>query len=224
MWHQLLSKQRLQLLPARQRHLRLCCRQVACSLLSHMQGMPSGITPSNHRLRRTPVVRRPDRLLRALEGRTTDFHAYARDTPKGKATECLIYCASARRVQLPGQPGCSGMGLCACSTHVSRLTFSRLLSCTLHAASAGCSLPACCESCPGSLAAWPARRRASFHRKDSDSAVQWCRHGPCAVHRGVRQPVPAPHDARAGLHGSAGVPASRGSTPWGRGARATVPG
>jgi hypothetical protein len=49
-----------------------------------------------------------NRLLRALEGKAMDFTAYARNTPKGKATECRIYAACARRVHVPGEPQCPG--------------------------------------------------------------------------------------------------------------------
>ena len=75
----------------------LCCMH-DCAFLSHMF--------SKHAFRGPiPSPRRLNRLLKALEGRTVDFYAYARDPPKGKATECIIYSASARSVQVPG---CSG--------------------------------------------------------------------------------------------------------------------
>ena len=48
------------------------------------------------------------RLLKALEGRTTDFHSFARDTPKGKATDCHICWANAREVDIPGEPDMPG--------------------------------------------------------------------------------------------------------------------
>jgi tRNA pseudouridine(38-40) synthase len=42
-----------------------------------------------------------DRMLRKFEGKTIDFNAFARDTAKGKSTECTMLYARARRITIP---------------------------------------------------------------------------------------------------------------------------
>jgi tRNA pseudouridine(38-40) synthase len=42
-----------------------------------------------------------DRMLRKFENKTLDFYAYARDTPKGKSTECKMLYARAKTISIP---------------------------------------------------------------------------------------------------------------------------
>jgi hypothetical protein len=42
-----------------------------------------------------------DRMLRKFENKTLDFYAYARDTAKGKSTECKMLYARAKTISIP---------------------------------------------------------------------------------------------------------------------------
>lgn len=49
-------------------------------------------------------------LLQPLEGRRLNYHAFARDTPKGKNCDCTMMVARASLVRLPGQSSSQAPG------------------------------------------------------------------------------------------------------------------